>query len=145
MSLIEVMIAFAVTSILVAFTLPSYFDQVLKERVDKGMSQIGEAQSALAATCESDASAIVTDNQDAGFLYLPDKSKNGYIREMLLAADCAEKTMVIVVWINHLGDGIDPILEWSANGSGNEASWTCRLVRGEMHQVPGFCSNHQQI
>ena len=68
-SLLEVIIAFAITSVLVAATMPNYHDYTVRARVNEALSLASPAQDALVRTCKKDEKALVTSNQDAGSVY----------------------------------------------------------------------------
>ena len=61
--------------------------------------------------------------------------------KILLGADCAKESMVIVIWTSVTGAPTDPILELTAEGPGNEPPWVCRLIRGDLKHVPSECRN----
>lgn len=142
-SLIEVMIAFSVTSILLAATLPSFADKVIRAKVDESLGLAESAKKALIKTCEANATAVVSKNLDANYFYLPTGTKEDYVNRILLGADCASDFMVIVIWTGSTGAKTDPILEFSANGPGDE-TWTCRVIRGDLRHIPSVCHDSYQ-
>ena len=67
-SLIEVMIAFAVTSVLMAFSMPSYVDQAIQARA-------GMVPEASFTACEADGAEAGTSNLDSEYAYIPAAEK----------------------------------------------------------------------
>lgn len=138
-SLLDAAMAFAVCSLLVSFTVPSWFHGKVRERVDIGLALADEARQALEATCVSNPTAVVRDNLDADYFYIPSDSDLDHARKILLGADCAAKKMAVVLWTSHTGAAVDPVVEWAAEGTGTETRWTCRLLMGDARHVPGPC------
>jgi Tfp pilus assembly protein PilE len=62
-SLIEVMIAFAVTSVLMAFSMPSYVDQAIQ-------ANFGTIPAASISSCEAHAAEAGTNEPDTGYAYI---------------------------------------------------------------------------
>lgn len=138
-SLIEVLVVFAVTSIFVAYTLPSPGSISIRAKVAEGLSLVEPAKAALEHTCDSNHQAVVKNNLEAGYFYVPSDTEEDYLDRVLLGADCARKSMVIVVWTGSTGAGTDPVIELTANGPDAEQPWTCRLIRGNESHVPADC------
>ena len=146
-SLLEVMIAFAVTSMLLAATLPNYTDYMIRERVSEGLKLASSAQETLIGACEIDEMAIVSDRFETGYSYDPEASEDRFVEKITIEADCAKGLMGVVVWTGHSGADVDPIIEFTAdfqpdfaNGkSAGQYSWTCRTIRGELNHVPFDC------
>ena len=136
--MIELMVTFAVTVILLSFAIPALIDPEIRSRVEVGLSFAGPAQEALLKTCESDEMAVVNSNLDAGYFYIPSGSDEDYLNRILLGADCAKDSLVIVIWTGSTGAPVDPVLELSANISSGD-SWTCRVITGDMNHVPEAC------
>lgn len=143
-SLLDVAMSFAAVSILVSFTVPTHLDTTVRQRVDLGMALAEDARLALEHTCRSNASAVVSDNLDAGYFYIPSGGANDYARRILLGADCAAREMAIVLWTTHTGAAVDPVLEWAGEVNGEEINWTCHLILGDVRHVPGECRNSYQ-
>jgi Tfp pilus assembly protein PilE len=138
-SLIEVIVVFAVTSVFVAYTLPDLGGLLIRAKVAEGLSLVEPAKAALEQTCESDHQAVVKDNLEAGYFYIPSGTEEDYLDRVQLGADCAKKTMVIVVWTGSTGANTDPVIELTANAPGAIEPWTCRLIRGNASHVPADC------
>lgn len=139
LSLLDVALAFAVCSLLVSFTVPGWFNDKVRQRVDVSMTLADEARLALETTCSSDPYAVVKDNLDADYFYIPSDSTQDHARKILLGADCAERKMAVVLWTSQTGAAVDPVIEWAGEGEGAETRWTCRLVAGDARHVPGEC------
>jgi hypothetical protein len=140
-SVIEVMIAFAVTSMLLAYTLPSALEQGIRSRVEIGLSSARPAQQALLNTCQTNDKAMIRNNLDAGYSYIPTGSSEDYMDKILLGADCAKESMVIMIWTSSTGAPTDPVIELTANELSEDAAWTCRLIQGDLRYVPSVCHN----
>jgi hypothetical protein len=138
-SLIEVLVVFAVTSIFVAYTLPDMGGLSIRAKVAEGLSLVEPAKAALEQTCEIDDHAVVKNNLEAGYFYVPSGTDEDYLDRVLLGADCAKKSMVIVVWTGSTGANTDPVIELTANAPGAAEPWTCRLIRGNASHVPADC------
>lgn len=139
MSMIEVLIVFAVTSLAVAYSVPRLTDQAILANVVEGLSLAEPAKEALARTCANDQHAIVKNNLDADYFYVPSGSGDDHLNRVLLGADCANQTMVIVIWTGNTGAASDPIIELSSDGTDDSENWTCRLIHGDTHHVPSDC------
>lgn len=137
--MIEVLIVFAVTSLALAYTFPKLTDQAIRAKVSQGLSLAEPAKEALARTCANDQQAIVHNNLEADYFYVPSGSDDDYLNRVLLGADCANQTMVIVIWTVNTGAASDPIIELSSNATDDANDWTCRLIHGDTHHVPSDC------
>ena len=138
-SIIEIMIAFAVMALTLAFTLPSAIDQKIRDRVETTLEQASSAKQALLRTCEVDAKAMVNSNIQAGYSHIPTGSDEDYMDRILLGADCAKDSMVIVIWTSHTGAPTDPVLELTADQPDDSSAWTCRVIIGDLRHVPKAC------
>ena len=139
-SLIEVLIAFAVTCIFLAMTLPAHRDSLVRDRVAKAISSVDAAKKALIETCASDQEAVVTQNLDADYFYIPSAEAGDFISDIELGANCARKSMVIVIWTGNTGASSDPVITLTADGSGHGESWSCHLMEGSLRHVPAVCA-----
>ena len=139
-SLIEIMIVFAVTFIMLASTLPSFIDKVIRAKVNESLSLAEPAKEALLKTCETNGTAVVHNNLEADYFYIPTGTKEDYVDRILLGADCANEFMVIIIWTGSTGAETNPILELSTDGAGDN-TWTCRVIQGDLRHVPSTCHN----
>jgi type IV pilus assembly protein PilA len=146
-SLLEVVIAFAITSILVAATMPNLHDYSVRARVEEGLMQAIPAQNALVAACMRDNNAIIKDNLEAGYQYVATDPDKDFVDRVVLAADCAGKQLSVMVWTFGTGAETDPIIEWMAKVPSGVTSegfeppyyWNCRVIRGDFAHVPADC------
>ena len=146
-SLLEIVIAFAITSILVAATMPNFLDYSVRAKVEEGLMQAIPAQSALVAACMRDNNAIIKDNLQAGYQYVAMDPEKDFVDRVVLAADCGGKQLSVMVWTFGTGAETDPIIEWIAKVPSGVTSegfeppyyWNCRLIRGEFAHVPEAC------
>lgn len=146
-SLLEVIIAFAITSILVAATMPNYQDYTVRARVIEGMRMALPAQDSLVRACTQDEQAIINDNRDAGYVYRPSAPDRDFVDHVVLAGDCKKKELVVMVWLYNTGGQTDPVIEWTAKvpsgvlteGFEPPYYWNCRIIRGEFAHVPREC------
>lgn len=139
LSLIEVLIAFAVTCIFLASTLPAHRDSLVRNRVSAGISQATAARQALTKACAADPNAVIESNRDAAYLHeLPAEGEN-FVHRVELGADCKTKKMVVLVWTQNTGAKRDPLIALSAASSGHGESWSCLLLLGELRHVPSLC------
>ncbi len=146
-SLLEVIIAFAITAVLVAITMPNFHDYSTRARVVDAMEQASPAQSALVRTCMADENAIVDSNADAGYVHRSTNPEHDFVDRVVLAADCAERNLVVMVWTYNTGAQPDPVIEWTAEvpsgvtveGFEPPYGWHCRLIRGDFAHVPTEC------
>ena len=138
-SLLDVAMAFAVCSLLVSFTVPSWFHKTVRHRVEASLAVASEARQALENTCAANPRAVVRDNLDAGYFYNPAGNEVDHARKILLGADCAQHKMAVVLWTAATGAAVDPVLEWSSDRSGAQTQWTCSLVLGDPRHAPGEC------
>ena len=140
LTLIEVLIAFAVTCIFLVMTLPAHRDSLIRDRVAKAISSAEAAKKALIETCASNMNAVVARNRDAGYFYIPSAEAGDYISAIELGADCARKSMIIVIWTGNTGARNDPVITLTAIGSGHGESWSCHLMEGNLRHVPSICA-----
>ena len=146
-SLLEVIIAFAITSVLVAATMPNYQDYTVRARVNEALKLASPAQGALVRACQDDQSAVVKSNREAGYVYSPTTPDQDFVDRVTVAADCGKKDLVVMVWTYNTGGQPDPIIEWTAKvPSGVTAEgfetpyyWNCRIIRGDFAHVPPEC------
>lgn len=138
-SLVEVLIVFAVTSIALAYTFPALIDQSIRAKVNEGLTLAEPAKEALVKTCEKDSQAKVNNNLEADYFYVPSGTEQDYVNRILLGADCSKNSMVIVIWTGNTGAPTDPIIEMHANGPDAAEPWSCRLIRGDERHVPSSC------
>lgn len=146
-SLLEVIIAFAITSILVAATMPNFHDYGVRAKVEEGLMQAIPAQHALVAACMSDNDAIVKDNREAGYQYVVTDPEKDFVDRVVLAADCAKRRLSVTVWTYGTGAETDPIIEWTAKVPSRANAehfeppyyWNCRAIRGDFAHLPPEC------
>lgn len=149
-SFIEVTIAFAITAILVAVTMPNYHDYTVRARVAEGLRLAEPAQQALVDTCLANNSAVVSENADADYQYRRPPIDRDFIDRIVLAADCGEKDLTVMVWMVQTGATPEPVIELTAwvpsgvlsDGFEEPYGWHCRLIRGEFAAVPPDCRKH---
>ena len=144
MTLIEVLIVFAVICIFLAMTMPAHRDSLVRDRVAKAIRSADAAKKALIETCASDQYAVVNQNLEADYFYIPaaevDAEEEDYINVIELRSDCAKKSMVIVIWTWHTGARTNPVLTLIADGTGHGESWSCHLMEGSPKHVPSNCA-----
>ena len=149
-SLLEVVIVFAITAVLVALSMPNFHDYSTRARVVDALEQASPAQAALVRTCTQDNHAVVKNNADAGYVHRRAPQDQDFIDRVVLAADCEQKKLVVMVWTYNTGARLDPVIEWTAEvpsgvtAEGFEApyGWHCRLIRGDFAHVPQECRKH---
>ena len=149
-SLIEVVIAFAITMILVAATMPNFHDYTVRARVAEGLRLTEPARQALVDACLADGSAIVSSNADADYHYRRPHIDSDFIDRIVLAADCEKKDLTVMVWMTQTGAAPEPVIElkaWVPSGVLSDAfeapyTWHCRLIRGDFADVPPDCRKH---
>lgn len=146
-SLLEVIIAFAITSVLVAATMPNYQEYTVRARVSEGMRMALPAQDSLVRACTKNEHAIINNNRDAGYVYTPSAPDKDFVDRVVLAGDCEKKELVVMVWLYNTGGQPDPVIEWTAKvpsgvmteGFETPYYWNCRIIRGEFAHVPREC------
>jgi hypothetical protein len=138
-SIIEVLIAFAVTCIFLATTLPAHRDSLIRDRVSGSIRMAVPAREALMKTCAADAQSVVKRNIDAGYLFIPSPEAGDYISKIELSADCARRSMIVLIWTGNTGATHDPVIALTADSSGHGESWSCQLLEGDLRHVPATC------
>ena len=146
-SFIEVVIAFAITCVLVAAAMPNFHDYAIRAKVVDGLDITQAAQDALVRTCMADETARVKQNRDAGYHFNPMANQKDFVEKVVLAADCAEKALIVVLWTENTGASQDPIIELTARvpsgvtaeGFEKPYDWHCRIIRGDFAHVPSNC------
>jgi Tfp pilus assembly major pilin PilA len=149
-SFIEVIIAFAITMILVAATMPNFHDYTVRARVAEGLRLTEPARQALVDACLADGSATVSSNADADYHYRRPPVDSDFIDRIVLAADCEKKDLTVMVWMTQTGATPEPVIEltaWVPSGVLSDRfeapySWYCRLIRGDFADVPPDCRKH---
>jgi Tfp pilus assembly protein PilE len=149
-SFIEIIIAFALTSVLVAAAMPNFNDYSVRARVIEGMTISAAAQQALVDTCRSNENAIISSNEDAGFNFSKRSPESRFVENVVVAGDCASKDLVVMLWMENTGADPEPVFElraWVPSGILSEGFetpyyWNCRLIRGEFGHVPSNCRKH---
>ena len=150
LSLLEVIIVFAITAVLVALSMPNFHDYSTRARVVDALDQATPAQSALVSTCMQDNKAVVKNNADAGYVHHRSSPDRDFVDRVVLAADCEKKNLVVMVWTYNTGARHDPVIEWTAevpSGVTTEGfeppyGWPCRVIRGDYAHVPPECRKH---
>jgi type IV pilus assembly protein PilA len=151
-SLLEIMIAFAFTTVLLAVTMPHYQDYTVRARISEGLNTLSSDQDFLLETCASDPSAKVSAGYETVYASETSGQEREFVFKTLVEADCAKRAMSIVVWTWNTGADPDPVLELSAtylpdvvNGDAfGEYDWTCRVIRGELSHVPAGCQKRHR-
>ncbi len=138
-SLIEVLIAFTLTCVFLAATLPAHRDSLIRDRVSASILHSESARKALLKACIRDDQAIVASNRDAGYVHVPPHDSDDYIGQIELSANCADNTLLVVIWTTRTGARMPPVIALSADGSGYGESWRCLLVEGDIRHVPSSC------
>ncbi|MBT8059024.1 MAG: type II secretion system protein [Xanthomonadales bacterium] len=138
-SFIEVLIAFAVTCIFLAATLPAHRDSLIRDRVGASIQGAEAARKALLKACIQDDQAVVTSNRDAGYAHQPPHDSDDHISQIELSANCADNTLLVMIWTARTGARVSPVIALSADGTGHGESWRCLLVEGDLRHVPSSC------
>lgn len=146
-SLSEILIVFAIATIILSGTLPDPQQTLIRANVGESLKIATSAQQALLTTCDSNNAAVVKTNLDAGFFYLPTGTEEDHISRILLGANCSSDEMVIILWTSSTGAETDPVIELVANTpadltDGNteiEYTWSCHLIKGDLQHVPAGC------
>jgi type II secretory pathway pseudopilin PulG len=144
-SLIEVVIAFAVTALLVGATLPDVRDDAVRARVAEGLRAAEASRQVLIDACRADARALIQRDEGAAFESAQAPLDHDLIDRVHLAADCARRDLRIVVWTARTGASPDPVLEFTARASADNGAftapdhWSCRLITGDAEYVPPDC------
>ena len=68
-SLLEVVIVFAITAVLAAISMPNFHEYGTRARVVEALEQAAPARAALVQTCMQDDHAVVKSNADAGYVH----------------------------------------------------------------------------
>jgi Tfp pilus assembly protein PilE len=151
-SLIEVIIAFAITAVMVAMTMPNYHDYTIRARVAEGLRLTEPAREALVEACLADGKAVVDDNEDANYRYRRPAIDKDFIDRILLTADCEKRSLTVMVWMTQTGATPEPVIELTAwvpkgvlsDGFEEPYTWHCRLIRGDFAEVPPDCRTHHR-
>lgn len=138
-SLIEIMMTFAVTATMLAFTLPTFVGPAISERIGHSLSLMAPAKEVLVKTCKANETAIVSNQYDAGNFFNASGNDQSYMDRIELKADCAMGSMTIVIWTDRTGAKTDPVLELNANHASGVGAWTCRVISGDSIYVPEEC------
>ncbi len=145
-TLIELMIVIAIIATLVAIALPAYQDYSIRAKVGEGLSIAATAKMALADTCQTDGSLIISDGAQVGFIF--EESK--FVLAVEIAADCSTGSMAIAIQTQNTGADDDPIILLTTNGffflvaSGSSASWNCLGVAQKSAHLPAGCRTTEQ-
>jgi len=146
-SLIEVVIAFAATAVIVGATLPDFHDNTVRARVAETLRAAETPRQALVASCVADGRAVIRREQalaERDETNAPGREPAGRIE---LSADCPQNDLRVVVRTARTGASPDPVFEYTAqwpDGSGDgrfapPADWACRLLQGDAAYAPPGC------
>lgn len=146
-SMLEVIIAFSITSILVAATMPNFQDYNIRARVVEGLRLAESAERALVDACLEDEQAQIRNNRDADYWYRRPSADRDYIDRIEISADCEKKNLSVIVWMIQTGASPEPIVQLTARVPDGVTSegfeepyyWNCRLIRGNFEHVPEVC------
>jgi len=151
-SLLEVMIAFAFTTVLLAVTMPHSQDYTIRGRISDGLITLSDSQESLIETCASDPLANFSEGYETVYSSSSSVQEREFVFKALSEADCANRALSIVVWTWNTGADPDPILELTAkftpdvvNGDAfGQYTWTCRVIRGDLNHVPSGCQKRHR-
>lgn len=149
-SLLEVVIVFAITAVLAAISMPNFHEYGTRARVVEALEQAAPARAALVEACMQDDHAVVKSNADAGYVHKRLSPDHDFVDRVVLAADCEQKKLVVMVWTYNTGARHDPVIEWTAEvpsgvtveGFEPPYGWHCRVIRGDYAHVPQECRKH---
>ena len=137
-TLIELMIVIAIIAILVALALPAYQDYTIRTKVSEGLSVAASAKLAVAETCQSDPTTVITSaGTELGYSF--DASK--YVSALTFSGSCSiGNAAMITVTTTNTGAPTPTILLLNGTLLNSRVDWLCSLgATGEERHVPTTC------
>jgi len=137
-TLIELMIVIAIIAILVALALPAYQDYTIRTKVGEGLSVAASAKLAVAETCQSDPTTVITAaGTELGYSFTPSK----YVSALTFNGVCTlGGTAGMIVTTTNTGAATPTILVLNGTLGNSSIDWDCSLgATGETRHVPSTC------
>ncbi len=139
-TLIELMIVIAIIAILVALALPAYQDYTIRTKVAEGLSVAASAKLAVAETCQSDPTTVITAGGiELGYSFTASK----YVSAMAFGGVCTLGGVAsITVTTTNTGAPAPTIMVLNGTHGNSSIDWFCGLgATGETRHVPTTCRN----
>lgn len=149
-TLIELMIVIAIIAVVLAIAIPAYQDYTIRAKVAEGLSVAAAAKLAVTETCQSDPSAEVQSNADAGYSFIESSEPDSYVADVQVLADCAAGVMIVGVQTKNTGAGFDPVILLTTNGlfvpvallspkRSGSVNWHCWAYAARNSHLPAGC------
>ncbi|MCU0988587.1 MAG: hypothetical protein MUE63_03100 [Xanthomonadales bacterium] len=104
----------------------------------------------MTETCQSDPSAEVQSNADAGYSFAESGAADSYVADVQVLADCAAGVMVVGVQTKNTGADFDPVILLTTDGlfvpvallgpqRSGSVNWQCWAYAGSNAHLPSGC------
>ena len=134
LTLIELIIAVAIITIILAMAVPAYSNYSIREKIDESLSVASPAKTSIIAACQADPGISNLSNQVLGLNFEATK----YISDIELGGDCDAPTITISTQAT--GAQPDPVLTITGDfaGATRRVTWRCVSDGQEIH-LPESC------
>jgi type IV pilus assembly protein PilA len=132
-TLIELMIALAVFTILAGLAIPAYINYSIRSKVGAALSLGAGAKIAVTFSCQEDPALINLTNQNTGYQFTETK----YVFNIVIGGTCLAPTITITTQAT--GARPDPVLTITGDlTAGTRPTWTC-VSSGLVIHAPKTC------
>ncbi len=133
-TLIELIIAVAMITIILAMAVPTYSNYLIRSKIDESLSVASPAKTSIISACQEDPTITRLSNQALGLNFRATK----YISNIEIGGDCNAPTITITTQTT--GAQPDPILTITGDFAGEtrRITWLCVSNGLEIH-LPESC------
>lgn len=132
-TLIELMIAIAIISIILTLAVPAYSDYMIRAKVGEALSLAAGAKTAVSSTCVEDPTIAALNISNAGYAF---NGATDYVLSITVSGPCLQP--VISVQTRNTGTTPDPVITLTGLLANGHIQFTCATSGLNVH-VPRDC------